>query len=98
MNMNLKLDLKNIHFDSGATLRVLHRLQPIIIGTMLIGVFGYTAYTVNAALNVVPTAVPNVPVGVSFNKATLDSLKTLTNVPSTIAPSALVKSDPFGNN
>jgi hypothetical protein len=93
MKMKLKLDLK-----PATILPLLKRGQGYLIGGALIGVFAYTAYVVNAAVNVqaAPAAVP--AAGVTFDQATLNSLKSLTTVPVTIAPPALGKSDPFGNN
>lgn len=51
MNANLKLDL-----DLKQVLPALRRAQPYIFGLALIGVFAYTSYEVNAALNVQPAA------------------------------------------
>ena len=98
MNMNLNLDLKNIKFNPAALLGWLNRARPLLIGAVLVGVFGYTALVVNSALNVTPAVVATPATGVSFDKATLNSLNSLTNVPSTVAPTSLGKTDPFGTN
>ncbi|MBW4060985.1 hypothetical protein HJC99_00180 [Candidatus Saccharibacteria bacterium] len=95
----MNLDLKSLaKIDPKLVTKWLRRLQPLIVGLALIGAFGYTAYVVNAALNVQPVDVPDTAIGISFDKATLDSLKSLTAVPDTVAPTTLGKSDPFGNN
>ena len=91
----MKMDLK---FNPATILPILKVAQPYIIGVALIGVFGFTAYSVNSALNVTPIAVAAKPVGISFDKKTLDSLKSLVGAPGTIAPTQVGKSDPFGNN
>ena len=98
MNMNMNLDLKSLKVNPAVILPLLKRARAAIVGVVLIGVFGYTAYAVNAALNVTPAVVPATPVGISFDKGTLDSLKNLTPVPDTVAPASLGKSDPFGTN
>ncbi len=94
MNMNLKLDL-----DVRKWLPALRMAQPYIFGLALVGVFAYTAVEVNAALNVKidPAAVTtlNAPAKVSFDKATIDAVKTLDVVQGNVDTGALGTSDPF---
>jgi len=74
MNMNLNLSLKPE--DLKKLLPVLRRAQPYIAGAVLIGVFAYTAWIVNAALNVTPSASSTLAEPtLSFDKATIYSLK-----------------------
>jgi hypothetical protein len=98
MNLNAKLDLSKFKLTPQTVLPMLVKARPYLIGISLIAVFGYTAYIVNAALNVTPAAGLPASVGVSFDKTTLNSLKNLTTVPTTIPPASLGKTDPFGNN
>ena len=92
--MNLKLDL-----DYKKFLPYLKQAQPYIIGFVLIGLFGFTAYVVNQALNVKPasTATVTVPPKIGFDKKAVDAIKSL-NVTSGQVPTAdLGTADPFGN-
>jgi hypothetical protein len=91
----MKLELK---FNPAIVLPILRVAQPYIVGIALISVFAYTAYSVNSALSVTPIPVAEKPIGISFDKKTLDSLSTLVGVPATIAQTQVGKSDPFGNN
>lgn len=95
MNANLKLDL-----DFKKFLPALRRLQPYIFGVALIGVFAYTAYIVNGALNVKPAesagaAAANPTTGIRFDKATIEAVKKLDVVPGTVPSGDLGKGDPF---
>ena len=94
MNMNFKLDL-----DLKKWLPIAQKLQPYVFGILLVGLFGYTAYVVNAALNVKPivSTVPTVnPASkVSFDKATIDSVKKLEVVQGTVPTGSLGTNDPF---
>ena len=56
MNMNMNLDLKSLKVNPAVILPLLKRARAAIVGVVLIGAFGYTAYAVNAALNVTPAA------------------------------------------
>jgi hypothetical protein len=93
-NMNLKLDL-----DYKKWLPLLRTAQPYVFGLLLVGVFGYTAYVVNAALNVAPDATPaattNAAAKITFDKKTIQSLKDLEVVAGNVDTGALGKSDPF---
>lgn len=91
--MNLKLD-----FDYKKFLPILKQAQPYIIGVVLIGLFGYTAYVVNLALNVKPaeTATITAPPKIGFDKKAVEAIKSL-NVTSGQVPAAdLGTADPFG--
>ncbi len=93
MNMNLKLDL-----DIKKWLPILRKAQPYVFGVLLVGVFGYTALIVNAALNVQAASATTAatPVAkVSFDKATIDAVKKLDVVQGTVDPGALGTSNPF---
>jgi hypothetical protein len=62
---------------------ILQKAQPIIYGLLLVGVFGYTAYAINTALNVQPaasqTAITALP-KITFDKKTMESLRNRDNV------------------
>ncbi|HVQ44039.1 MAG TPA: hypothetical protein VMT30_03675 [Candidatus Saccharimonadia bacterium] len=92
--MNLKLDL-----DFKKWLPIVRRLQPYIFGLALVGVFAYTAYVLNAALNVgpdpTPVATANPATKVVFDKATIDAVKSLDVVEGGVPVGDLGKSDPF---
>ena len=94
--MNLKLDL------SMQTLKdlvpVLRKAQPYIYGLLLVGIFGYTSYIINKALNVQPAAtqteVKALP-KVSFDKNAITALKKLNAVDGNVPLGDLGSSDPF---
>jgi hypothetical protein len=94
MNMNLKLDL-----DYKKLLPMLRQAQPYVFGVLLVGVFAYTALTVNAALNikadgsVAPAITPAAKV--TFDKPTIDAVKKLDVVQGTVDPGSLGTSNPF---
>lgn len=92
--MNLKLDL-----DIKKWLPILRQAQPYIFGLALVGIFAYTAYIVNAALNVRPNAtVPTAAAAaatISFDKKTIDAVKKLDVVQGTVPTGDLGKADPF---
>lgn len=95
MNMNFKLDL-----DIKKWLPILRKVQPYVFGAALVGVFGYTAVTVNKALDVKadPTAVTATATPaakVSFDKNTIELLKKLEVVQGTVPTVDLGSSDPF---
>ncbi len=93
MNMNLKLDL-----DLKTILPILHKLQPYVFGLALVGIFGYTAFLINASLNVKPNevapAAPTVP-KITFDKKTIEAIKKLEVVEGTVPSGGIGKSDPF---
>jgi hypothetical protein len=92
MKMKLDLDIKK-------WLPVLRKAQPYVFGIVLIGVFGYTAYIVNASLNVqASTTVVTVPApasAVTFDKSAITTVKNLQVVQGTVVTGELGKSDPF---
>ncbi|GAC1372934.1 MAG: hypothetical protein NVSMB39_7180 [Candidatus Saccharimonadales bacterium] len=92
--MNMKFDL---YFKK--LLPVLRKLQPYVFGLGLIMVFGYTAYAVNAALNVQPdtaaVAAPDPAAKIIFDKKTIDYVKSLPVVQGTVPIGDLGKADPF---
>jgi hypothetical protein len=97
-NMNLSLNPEELK----KLLPVLRKAQPYVFGLVLIGAFGYTAYAVNAALNVTPA--PAVPAAVDpaapkakiiFDKDTVAALKLLDTVSGDVPVGSLGTSDPF---
>ena len=92
MKMNFKLDL-----DYKKWVPALRKAQPYVFGLVLVGVFAYTAYIVNAALNVQPAVAPTAaPVNkISFDKKTIDAVKKLDVVQGTVPIGDLGRSDPF---
>jgi hypothetical protein len=96
MNMNFKLDLNSVK----KFLPVLRQAQPYAFGLVLIGVFAYTAYVVNAALNVQPAPATSVstvalPTKITFDKATIDSVKSLEVVQGDVPTGGLGTHNPF---
>jgi hypothetical protein len=94
MNMNFKLDL-----DYKKWLPILRKAQPYVYGVVLVGVFGYTAVTVNNALDVKPDpaaeTAKSAAAKVSFDKKTIEVLKNLDVVQGTVPTVDLGSSDPF---
>ena len=73
--------------------------QPYVVGLLLIGVFGYTAYVVNASLNVQPdkskaTGVKAAPT-ITFDKTTIKTLEQLEVVTGDVPTGSLGSSNPF---
>ncbi len=89
-----------ISFDPKIILPWLRQAQPYLIGVALIGIFAYTSYVVNAAINVQPapeetqTEVAPLP-KITFDIKVIDSLKKLQTVDSTIPAGGLGRDDPF---
>jgi hypothetical protein len=94
-NLGMKLELNANTLK--AMLPVVQKLQPYIFGLLLVGVFGYTAYSVNHALNVQPaatqTAVTSLP-KVTFDKDVMKSLRQRQKVDGQV-PLNLGATDPF---
>lgn len=93
----MNLDFKNINFKS--MLPLVKRFGPMIMGLVLVGLFGYTGWVINGAFNVQPAAAPETSPAakITFDKKTVDYVKNLHVVPGQVAPADLGKSDPFGN-
>jgi hypothetical protein len=95
MNLNLSLDMDSIK----KLLPLLWKIQPYFVGILLIGIFGFTAYEVNNALNVKPVAIgvssTSSSAKIVFNQATINSIKTLQPVGGDVPTGTLVTSDPF---
>lgn len=94
MKMDLKLDL-----DMKKWLPRLRQAQPYVFGVALVAVFGYTAWVVDAALNVKPATVA-APVAspkakVTFDKQTIEAVKKLQVVKGTVPTGELGTNDPF---
>jgi hypothetical protein len=96
--MNLKLDLSEIK----KYLPLLQRIQPFVVGLALIGVFAYTAYVVNGALNVKPSETPlavdpkhPATTKITFDKNTIEAVKKLNVVQGDVPVGGLGKDDPF---
>lgn len=94
MNLNLNLNIETLK----ALLPVLRKAQPYLYGVALIGIFGYTAYALNAALNVqaaaTQTEIQALP-AIKFDQKTIANLKTLTAVNGQVPLDNLGKDDPF---
>jgi hypothetical protein len=96
MNMNFKLSFKPD--DLKKVLPVLRMLQPYVVGLALIGVFGYTAYSVNAAMNVQPAKpAPSdkSAAAITFDKKTIQNLEQLQAVSGDVPNITLGQSNPF---
>ena len=96
MNMNLSLSFKPE--DLKKILPVLRGLQPYVVGLVLIGAFGYTAYVVNAALNVQPAKPSSdvkAPPAITFDKGTIKTLEQLQAVSGDVPNINLGQSNPF---
>ena len=98
MNMNLNLSL-----NPKVILPIARMVWPYIFGLTLVGVFGYTAYAVNTAINVKPTAAAVDAAGgggasapkITFDKTTILELKKLSSVSGEVPTGSLGTSDPF---
>lgn len=90
--MKMKFKLK---FDPKTILPALQLAKPYLIGALLIGVFGYTAYAVNDALNVTPAAAPTPSPRVTFDKATITAIKNLNVVSGQVPSGDIGKDNPF---
>lgn len=91
----MKLDL---NFNYKQLLTYLRLAEPYLVGFALIAIFAYTAYFVNAALNVKPaaTATTATTVKISFDKATVQAVKNINVVSGQVPTADLGKTDPFG--
>lgn len=90
--MNMKFTFK---INPKTILPALQRAKPYLIGAFLIGVFGYTAYVVNAALNVNPAPAPKQAPQVTFDKATITAIKNLNVVSGQVPSGDIGKDNPF---
>ncbi len=89
MNLKLPHNFRNY-------LKLLSRAKTALIGVLLIGIFGYTAYIVNAATNIKSdSGTSAADTKITFDKATLKALANRNNVPDQTPLGALGKSDPF---
>jgi hypothetical protein len=95
--MNMKLDLKNL--DMKKLLPLLRQWLPYIFGVAMIGVFGYTAWVVNAALNAQPgtdtTTTAKPAAKIIFDKKTVEMVRNLDVVQGNVPVGDLGKDDPF---
>ncbi|HEY6736529.1 MAG TPA: hypothetical protein VI322_02320 [Candidatus Saccharimonadia bacterium] len=92
MKFTLSLDLKSV-------LPILRAAQVYVFGALLVGAFAYTAYVVNASLNVqpaasAPAASPAVE-AIKFDQKAITALKNLSSVDGTVPTGTLGTSDPF---
>jgi hypothetical protein len=94
-NKNLKLEL---NADTvRAMLPMLRKSLPSVVGLALVGVFGYTAYELNAAINVQPSASQSTltPLpAVSFSQKVISSLQNRDSVNGTV-PVDLGTNNPY---
>ena len=95
MNLNLSLDPESLK----KILPALWKIQPYLVGILLIAIFGYTAYEVNIALNVKPVTIAAAPTitsaKINFNQTTINSLKSLQPVGGDVPTGTLGSSNPF---
>lgn len=97
MNMNMNL---NLSLDPKVILPILRKIQPYVFGALLVGVFAYTAYVVNASLNVqadeaTQAATSDTATKITFDKNTIEALKNLSGVSGEVPVTNLGSSDPF---
>lgn len=94
--MNLKLDL-----NFKTILPVLRKLQVYIFGLLLVGIFAYTAYEVNLALNVQPATLSPESAStagatkITYDAKTIAALKKLSSVSGEVPTGDLGTTDPF---
>lgn len=89
MNIKLPTNFKSY-------LKTLSRLRTALVGVLLIGIFGYTAYIVNAATNVKSDGTtPATSSRIVFDKAILKTVSARTNVSGETNLGTLGKPDPF---
>jgi hypothetical protein len=93
MNMKLELNMASLK----ALVPVLQKAQPYLFALVIVGAFGYTAYIINAALNVEAaesqTSIKALP-KITFDKKTMESLKNRDKVDSNV-PLDLGGANPF---
>ena len=85
----------NLKFNPKTILPALLRAKPYLIGAFLIGVFGYTSFVVNNALNVAPAPAAKTPSHVTFDKATITAIKNLDVVSGQVPSGDIGKDNPF---
>lgn len=91
MNLKLNLNLKQL-FPR------LSRALPLVVGLALIGVFGYTAWVINGALNLSPGLATSKPQPkITFDKKTIQYVQSLKSVPGQTGVTVVGKTNPFGN-
>ena len=88
--MKLKLKL-----SPAALLGAAQKAKPYVIGLVLVGAFGYAAYVVNLAVNVQPAPQKEAPKKVTFDKATLTTIKNLDYVSGQVPSGGIGKDNPF---
>ncbi len=91
MNINLKLDI-----NLQTILPLLQKYTAPIVGFALIGLFGYTGWAINQAMNVQPAPITAAQNQIKFNKAAITELKSLQVVPGVVPAVPLGTSNPFG--
>lgn len=95
MKMNLKLNWK---LNPRQILAKLSQGLPLIFGVALIGVFGYTAWLINGALNLKPSeTTTSAPTAIKFDQPTIQYVQGLKAVPGQTGVTAVGKPNPFGN-
>lgn len=93
--MNLKLQLPS---NLQAYLDFLTKARTAIVGVLLIALFGYTAYVVNAASNVkTDLTSTDASTKITFDKTALQALQSRNQVSGTTDLGTLGKSDPFSH-
>jgi Kef-type K+ transport system membrane component KefB len=93
-NLKIELDLNTLK----QVLQVLAKAQVLIYGVAVVAIFGFTAYSVNQALNAQPASAQSViqPLPkISFNNKTMSQLKSLNNVGGSVPLGSLGTNNPF---
>ena len=90
--MKMNFDLK---FNPKTILPALQLAKPYLIGAFLIGVFSFTAYIVNDALNVSPAPAATAAPRMTFDKATITAIKNLDVVSGQVPSGDIGKDNPF---
>ena len=93
MNLSLSLNFKTIW-------PIVRAAQIYVFGLLLVGTFAYTAYVVNASLNVkpavtAPDAASTTTTKIIFDKQAISSLKNLSSVNGDVPTGNLGTTDPF---
>lgn len=91
--MNLKLSLPT---NIKPYLKLLAKSRTALVGLVLVGLFGFTAYIVNTATNVKSDGVSDEKAArIIFDKSAIQAVKTRSQVPDQTVLGTLGKSDPF---
>ncbi len=77
-------------------LKKLSQLRTAIVGVLLVGIFGYTAFIVNGVINAkIDKTTTASTTKITFDKSALKALTSRSDVPDQTALGTLGKPDPF---